>query len=789
MKKLLSLVLALVLVLTSLVTLSACTKPKDIDFTDYKLIYAKDVSTLLSDKITAFATTLSGTVGERIKLSAVEAGAAEEKGEELEILVGNTNRPETAKALKKIKGHGYIITVIGSKLVIVGTTNLFTGMALDEFVTKYCGEKADSSVLSIEKTVCEKMEVVSLDKDWRLVYSDRLDASSADSVQPDRQPADNKEGFDYPVVVANQLKNKLESVTEYRAMQYQAYSDATAKASNVKGEILVGPTTREQSVAFINSLGNVDRYGISVSADTVVVAGAGDVTLRQAAGYFGDVLADACFVNEEGDKTVVLPVGFVGMQTATTDWVTDFPKPEGENILLSGSTDVADNAVEYYYTGSGVTAAAYKAYCEKLEAAGYIRYMENEVEDSIFRTYVNEAAKITLNVTYCAYKHAEAQKVTFYEPAIRIVSASLDDNRINLIPEELLTIGSGYTRVTDTIITAVQLDYDNDSYGNCYVIVLEDGSYIMYDSGFGGKNNNNLLQDAITGLHKQMTGSAPSKFNPIHIRAWYLSHGHGDHYTNFYEFAKNNNSMIKFDYIITNFPSATQTYNCYDPNLQLSNNLDEFVKTMSGVTYIKVHSGQKFFIGNVEIEVLYTHEDIYPEMIHRYNDSSVALRTTVYHTDGQGNITAGSKPLTTLWLGDTQHGGSACMRAMYGSYLKSDQVQIAHHGGTGCELELYQLVKPECVWYPHKVEAYNDVMEKGKTSQKGSSAYISYHTVTMSSVKYIIISDFYNVAMTVEASGANYGLYDAATNPKGLKNASDTWGSRKITYGTYVIKR
>ena len=129
------------------------------------------------------------------------------------------------------------------------------------------------------------------------------------------------------------------------------------------------------------------------------------------------------------------------------------------------------------------------------------------------------------------------------------------------------------------------------------------------------------------------------------------------------------------------------------------------------------------------------------------------------------------------------------MRAMYGSYLKSDQVQIAHHGGDGCELELYQLVKPTCVWYPHKREAYETVISEGKTSSKNSSRYISYHTVTMSTVRYIIISDFYNVTLTVNANGANYGLL-SDENPSGLWNASVINATRRVLYNTgYVIKR
>lgn len=787
MKRIFSLLLAVLLVLTSLTVLSACARPTEIDFEGYTLIYSKDVSSDLAAKIKSFAATLSTTLGTRISTKAVAADAEEDNGDEYEILIGNTNRPESAAAKRKIKGHGYSISVEGEKLVIVGSTNLLTGMALDEFVRTYCASRAAESKLAVKKTVSEKMTVVTINNKWKLTYSARLDSSSSDAVKPDRQPAENQLGYDYPVVVANQIKDALAGYTDFKNFQFGSRDDATERGSDELGEILVGTTSREESISFINTLGNVDCYGVSVDTKTIVVAGVNDVGLRAASAHFKCVLQDSVWEDEEGTPTVVLPVGFTSIQTMQSAWVTDFPKPEGDGIILSGSTDVADNSVEYYYTGSGVTAKSYEDYCGQLEAAGYSRYMDHTAEGSIFRTYVHNTNKVTLQVTFAAYSHATEQGIDLYPPAIRIVSASLAD--VNLIDEDMLQLDAGYERVTDTRVTAVRLDYPNDSYGNCYIITLEDGSYVIYDGGFGGSNNNAILTDAITALHKDITGKEPSSTNPLRIKAWYLSHGHGDHYQNFYQFAKKNAGKVKFEYLITNFPSDTQTYNCYDPNVSLRNELNTFVKNFEGLKYIKVHSGQVFYLCNIKFEVLYTHEDIYPEIIHRYNDSSVALRTTVYHTDGNGTVTADSAAVTTLWLGDTQTGGSKCMRAMYGSYLKSDQVQIAHHGGNGCELELYQLVEPTCVWYPHSVDAYEGVIEKGPTAQKGTANYVSYNLCRkMSSVHYIIISDFYNTSMTFGVDGANYALYDADSNPSGLKHAGIT-PSRTVTYGKYVIKK
>jgi hypothetical protein len=54
-----------------------------------------------------------------------------------------------------------------------------------------------------------------------------------------------------------------------------------------------------------------------------------------------------------------------------------------------------------------------------------------------------------------------------------------------------------------------------------------------------------------------------------------------------------------------------------------------------------------------------------------------------------------------LWLGDANNNESRFLCAMYGKYLESDSVSLAHHGNIGCENDLYNTVKATTVWWPH----------------------------------------------------------------------------------------
>ncbi len=131
-RKVLSLFLVLCMLLSTAVLFSSCGK-KTVELVGYTVVCGKDASADMLNEITDFADGIEAKTGEKVSLEKVNADDALDDEADLEILIGNTNRPETAKALKKVKGHGYTVAVVGKKLVIVGTTNLLTLLALDHF--------------------------------------------------------------------------------------------------------------------------------------------------------------------------------------------------------------------------------------------------------------------------------------------------------------------------------------------------------------------------------------------------------------------------------------------------------------------------------------------------------------------------------------------------------------------------------------------------------------------------------------------------------------------------------
>ncbi len=744
-KRILSLVLCVCLIASLSALFSSCAK-KTVELgAGYQVVYAGDVSDSISAQITEFTDTLKKKADKNIKKSKVKADEALENVQDLEILIGNTNRPESQKALKEIKGHGYIIALYGKKIVIVGTTNLLTALALDHFTETYLAGKESVSSLTVTKTEAENVPMLEFTNKWTFVHASYLES--------DR---------DYVGVKIYELKAMIPTFSDVRATAMPLILDTDA----ANQEILAGVVNRAEAKAVLSGM-DVTDYGIGAKNGKLLISAHNDGMMEKAFTLFADALRDSVCVVED-EKQILLPADFLFIYTdRESSVITDFPRPEG--LALSGSIDVHEG-MEYYYEGDGVTAQAYDKYCKSLVAAGYTLYTDNTVENSIFRIYTNKEKNVTLYVAYNDFKHAAKQK-TDHKKAIRIVASRLSG--VNLLDRDMLSQDLSYTKLQNSSITAVKMDYSNDGGGNLYVVTLEDGSFILLDGGAQTTADTNRIYQVLLALYKKGHGNnMPTTNDPIRIAAWYLSHGHHDHYGSMVAFiqkycANYKQYSITIDRVIANFASDEQLYNSEfdrDPgsfSTVVRNNLAKYSSYISdvseeeaGFTYYKVHTGDTFWLANIEFEVMYTHEDQYPRRLHWYNDSSVVIRMNIHHTENR-KISQDSET-SVLWLGDAMDISSKWLRATWGEYLQSDMVQIAHHGSKGCELALYQLIAPTCALWPNSVKNFNDRYHNPKSTDWRRVGYgICYEIPTL---KYIIMCDVYNYTVTITKTGADYSI-------------------------------
>jgi len=273
------------------------------------------------------------------------------------------------------------------------------------------------------------------------------------------------------------------------------------------------------------------------------------------------------------------------------------------------------------------------------------------------------------------------------------------------------------------------------------------------------------------GVHKQIYGEEPTTSKPIHVAAWILTHSHVDHYYVFERMTRKYGStgLLKMDYMIANIPAPMSAYPVRGmANAVPPEKVAELQKNVKGgFEYIKVHTGQKFYLANIEIEVLATWEDHNPWVINDGNETNTVLRFTLSNKD------APSLAVTQLWVGDAQRWVSRYLCASYGPYLQSDMMSVGHHGNVGCEIDLYDTVQPTTIWWTHHAQAASNYLNPKNKSKGFQYEVDQYFANEIDSVHYIFTSgekkagDSYFTTLVFTANGPDYdNIFDLITGEK-----------------------
>ena len=149
-----------------------------------------------------------------------------------------------------------------------------------------------------------------------------------------------------------------------------------------------------------------------------------------------------------------------------------------------------------------------------------------------------------------------------------------------------------------------------------------------------------------------------------------------------------------------------------------------------GAKFIVPHVGQRFFFGNTVFEILYTVESYGPQLVNALNTSTILVRAIT--TD-----TATGKSSTTMIMGDVTGPAMAICNKMYGTDMRSEVVQVAHHGYTtwgndSAMATAYKYMAPEIVLWPqgssafpsYKEKSYNKVLWDG-TNKNFQQLYVA----------------------------------------------------------------
>ena len=278
---------------------------------------------------------------------------------------------------------------------------------------------------------------------------------------------------------------------------------------------------------------------------------------------------------------------------------------------------------------------------------------------------------------------------------------------------EVTTVAETETEAPASVVL-YQLAPEANSLMQSYVIKTTNGKLIVIDGGIDGegKDRNPYMPAAL----RAIAGVDAGEY--FEVEAWFLSHAHKDH---IYELSKmlgeySTESNYKINNIYFDFPEfGSAEYAGQNADMEASKiveNLNKYGEVIGatvkdGSTYYNDLNGAvinaesvakslSFEIDGVKIDVLQTWST--EDGTSNVNDTSLVLRV---HIGEQ----------TVLFLNDLGSLGGRRLLKTYGDALKSDIVQMAHHGQAGVNKDVYAAIGAQIHLWPTPIWVWKNASQ------------------------------------------------------------------------------
>ena len=445
------------------------------------------------------------------------------------------------------------------------------------------------------------------------------------------------------------ISDTLSQVTGEASMLYYDNSDLSAESEDAY-EICIGKTTRAASTRLYSKITTQGGGAITVDNNRIAIGAGSEAALLETVNVFYTELAQLIRGGYKGIPAIMRDYSF---ETGNNSLLANLPQIDVGTVGEVLNTE--KNAFIMYVTN--VSLQDYNSYVTKLKGSGCTEEKTYSLANNKYSLLKNEA--YTAYLSYLPTKNA--MRIYVGKPTVADPTISEAQN----------------SSVAEPMLWQLDVDSSVDNGGMSYVARLTDGTFLVIDGGY-------QTEKEVKNLYDHLVANTPSGQKPV-ISAWVITHAHIDHYGALIKFADMYSSGVEVKAFYYNFPH----YKVGDIAEHNVNAIEKAMSKWSSATrYSAVHSGMQIGLAGATMTVVCTYEDVYPSTPVSGNDTSMVFRLDI----------AGKKVMIT---GDAQEYQSAVITSTIDkSILKSDIVQMSHHGYEGCSDTFYSMVDASVVMWP-----------------------------------------------------------------------------------------